>query len=62
MKIRLLRTCGCLLAVLGAVPLLQLPGCSSTSLLDATAFEVSNVFTSLAFEYTQVVMENLLDL
>jgi len=62
MKIRLIKTRGCLLALLGAVPLLQFPGCSTTPLLDAAAFEVNNLFTTMAFEYTQVLMENILDL
>ena len=46
----------------GSIPLLQFAGCSPVSLVDAISFEVSNVFSALAYDYTQVIVENLLDL
>ena len=51
-----------LLAGAASVPLLQMIGCTPVGLFDAVAFEVSNLFASVAFDYTQVIVENLLDL
>lgn len=50
----------CLLAVSGAI--LQVPGCAGTLLLEAIAFEVANLASSRAFLFTQVLVENFLDL
>ena len=62
MKTRVLRVGRYALAAAASIPLFQAAGCYTTSLLDAVSFEVSNVFAALAFDYTQVIVENLLDL
>ena len=62
MKNPVLRAAKYVLAVAGSIPLLQFAGCSPVSLVDAISFEVSNVFSALAYDYTQVIVENLLDL
>jgi len=62
MKTLVLKAGRYLLAGVASIPLLQFAGCQPVSLADAVSFEVSNVFSVLAYDYTQVIIENLLDL
>jgi hypothetical protein len=62
MKSRLSKVRSLLLVAAAAVPVFQVVGCQPASLLEATQFEVANLFSSMAFDYTQTFMENLLDL
>ena len=61
MRINRLAAKGGLAAVLSGLILLQAGGCFVQTLLDSVQFETGNVFSLIVYDWTQRLVENVLN-